>query len=176
MFDTWGPYTCKTYDSSGIDALWVEFRTDSTVRVEDGVGIYVVGVEGSDGNLVPWYVGQTYKSFGSRLRQHFDSGRFASIADKGTLKIVLIARTKDGRILPRQSGRRERLDRKVIDWLEVDLIDKCRLVNRNLLNRQFVKFLDGIWVGGYRGDGALDDKAIASYPAYSTLAKLLRLI
>ena len=176
MFDTWGPYTCETYDAAGIDGLWAQFRTDPEARVEDGVGVYVVGVEGADGRLVPWYVGQTYTSFGGRLKQHFDKGRFNSISGKGAMKLILIARTKDGRIIPRQSGRAQKLDRKVIDWLEVDLIDKCRVVNRQLLNRQFVKFLDSIWVGGYRGEGALDPKAMMAYPAYSLLAGLLKLI
>jgi hypothetical protein len=176
MFDTWGPYTCATHDKAGIDDLWKEFRADAAVRVEEGVGIYVVSVEGPNGDLVPWYVGQTYKSFSVRLKQHFEKGRFANLFEKGSVKIILIARAKDGQIIPRQLGHRAIRDRKFIDWLEIDLIDKCRKINPQLLNRQFVSFLDNIWVGGYRGRDALDPEQLDKYPAYLALAKILRLI
>ncbi len=173
MFDTWGPYTCNASNSAGIDALWSQFRSESPSNIEDGVGVYVIYTEEADETLVPWYVGQTYRSFGERLKRHFERGRFSSIIDKGTLQILLIARAKNGSIIPRQSDGPEKLDKKVIDWLEVDLIEKCRRVNPKLLNRQYV--LNRIWVGGYRGNGALDEQALKDYPAYHALAKLLKL-
>jgi hypothetical protein len=171
MFDTYGPYTLISHDKTGIDTLWDEFRADPyEPNIENAVGVYLVCVEQPDGSLVPWYVGQTYVSFGARIKRHFDKGRFKELLDKGPLKIILIGKAKSKKYL------RARLDRKVIDWLEIDLIDECVKVNGDLLNRKYVRFLAEIWVGGYRGDGALDPAELEKYPAYRALAKMLNLV
>jgi hypothetical protein len=74
MFDTYGPFILNSHDKSGIDDLYNQIRDDPTAKeLEQGNGVYIVAVDDSMGNCLPWYVGKTTRQgFGTRLKQHFE--------------------------------------------------------------------------------------------------------
>jgi hypothetical protein len=117
--------------------------------MKHALGIYIIASNNSDGELVPQYVGRTEYEFGTRLKQHFDKGKFFDLAQSGPLEIFLIARANDGRIVTR--GEATEKDELLIQQLEHDLIEHCVKLNAHLLNIHSRKKRE-LYVAGYRGD------------------------
>ena len=152
MFDTYGPFTLEKHHKDGIDRLYKEgFRGDETKNIENAIGVYIVASQDPDGKLIPQYVGRTEYEFGTRLKQHFDKGKFINLVDKGPIKIFLIARAIDGRIVTKDEATEN--DVVLIQQLEHDLIGHCVKLNGDLLNIQNRKKRE-VYVAGYRGDDA----------------------
>jgi hypothetical protein len=169
MFDTYGPFTLEKegHHKDGIDRLYKEgFRRDETENIENGIGVYIVASENSDGELIPQYVGRTEYEFGTRLKQHFDNGKFMDLVAKGAIKIFLLARAIEGHIVTKDEATEK--DVLLIQQLEHDLIDHCVNLNENLLNVQSRKKRE-VYVAGYRGDVAPKRS-----PAAQELGKLLK--
>jgi hypothetical protein len=163
MFDTYGPYALPTQDLQGLNLMVDEIKAGPFSGLENGVGIYIVVTEDDLSRLTPQYVGQTYKSYRGRFKQHIKHCRFERLKDMGKLKVFLLARAKGGHALSPKDPGQARRDRKYIDFLEVDLIDRCRKINPNLLNVREVGFLRGLYVAGYRDqeNDERDDAAIS---------------
>jgi hypothetical protein len=168
MFDTYGPFTLEKgeHHKEGIDRLYHEgFRRDETENLESGIGVYIIASQGPDGELVPQYVGRTEYEFGTRFKQHFDKGKFMDLANEGSIKIFLIARAIDGRIVTKDEATER--DVLLVQQLEQDLIDHCVKLNKMLLNIRNRKKRE-VYVAGYRGDNPAK-----RHPAAEALGKLL---
>jgi hypothetical protein len=154
MFDTYGPFTLdrEGHHKDGIDRLYKEgFRGDETENIENGIGVYIIASLNPDGQLIPKYVGRTEYEFGTRLKQHFDKGKFVDLVDNGPLTIFLIARAIKGKIVTKDEATGQ--DLLLIEQLEHDLIDHCVKLNKDLLNVHNRKKRE-VYVAGYRGDDA----------------------
>ncbi len=150
MFDTYGPFTLTTHDDAGIEHLFDEqIKKDETRDIELGFGVYVIAAKDSDGGLVPWYVGRTHREFGKRILQHFKSGRFRELAQRGPLNFFLLARARDGVVFKSSEARSEGSTRAV-NYFEVMLIGTCIRLNAELLNKREKRFHLNLHVPGYR--------------------------
>jgi len=165
MFDAYGPFTLHTHDEAGIDKLYDDIRADETDNLENGIGIYIIALR-ANGKLLPCYAGRTQDGFGTRLKQHFDKGKFEDLNNEALLDIFLIARTTpQGRVITKEeaTGR----DLLFIEQLEQKLIGRCAELNEDLLNVHYRSGQKNFYVAGFQ-----DGKAKRS-PAAECLGKLL---
>ena len=171
MFETFGPFHLETHDPKGIDDLFSEMEK-ANKKLEDAIGVYIFIGLSPDGKPLPLYVGQTYRSFGKRLIEHFESHKFSKHVERvGPISLFLIARmTAKQRF--RLSTAKIRADHglKSIDWLEVQLIDHCLKLNPSLLNVSEKAFQNSLRVPGFRDNGAAERK-----PAAKALSKVLKI-
>ncbi len=166
MFDTYGPYTLNSPEWNDVDDFYKELRRDETPNVENGIGIYIVFTENESGEVTPWYVGQTQRKFGSRLFEHFKNRKFVSLFKRGRVRLILIARAREGKIQQPKAG----ADKRYIDWLEVELIGHCLRLNSKLLNKRSAAFFRDLHVPGYKDKGGSE----RDFPAAQALSKLLK--
>jgi len=165
MFDAYGPFELRTHDKDGIDNLYRQISDDGTHNLENGIGIYIIASQDPAGKSVPQYVGRTVDEFGTRLKQHFDKGKFVDLVSTGPLQVFLIARAIKGQIVIKSEATGK--DFLLIEQLERDLIAHCVAQNKDLLNiRSRTK--QETYVAGFRGDDAAKRE-----PAAQALAKLL---
>ena len=165
MFDTYGPFVLHTHDKKGIDQLYEDIRADPAENLQYGIGIYIIAKQGANGELSPTYVGRTTVEFGTRLKQHFEAGKFAELCEEGPLTIFLIARAINGKIVTKDEATGK--DLLLIEQLEHDLIDHCVTLNEDLLNVHNRKKRK-VYVAGYQGDDASKRESAAQ-----ALGKLL---
>jgi hypothetical protein len=171
MFETFGPFQLKTHDPKGIDDLFAAMK-QANKKLESAIGVYIFVGLSSDGKPIPIYVGQTYRSFGKRLIEHFEAHKFSQHMENAKcISLFLIARVTAKQRF-RLSTAKIRSDRglKSIDWLEVQMIDHCLKLNPFLLNISEKTFQNGLKVPGFRDGGAAERK-----PAAKALSKVLKI-
>jgi hypothetical protein len=168
MFDTYGPFLLKTHDSDALDELFRQIRR-SNEELQYGIGVYLVFALDSSGEMKPWYVGRTWREFGWRILDHYKTGRFEHLADRGPITFFLLPRiTRQGKII-RKSGEISQSMAKSIRYLELILIGTCLNLNPDILNIQEAGFHNSLNVPGYIDGGATERE-----PAARTLSKLLK--
>jgi len=171
MFDTYGPYLLKAHDDEALEYFFEQIKVDNP-RLENAIGVYLVAARSSGRKWIPWYVGQTWNSFGTRIVQHYRDKKFAKLIDRfGTLQFFLLPRaTQKGRV--RWSSSRIKSDRglKSIDQLEFALIGTCLKLNSHLLNKSESRFHKTFYVPGF-----IEPTPIKPEPAARALSKLLKI-
>ena len=131
-----------------------------------GYGLYVMAAK-TGNKFIPWYVGKTDRTFGSRLNGHrslFEvsertEGRpvHLSLMARITPKNSKIVRSKVFRIENGEDYKVRRKKNKLIDRLEYALIEKCVSVNPDLLNVQLRKLQEGVSIPGFIGQVEPED-------------------
>ena len=167
MFDTYGPFTLKSHDKGGIDALYKEIDEYDPPGLSSGMGVYIVATKNEKGVPSPIYVGKTFRAFGTRLKEHFELHKFEDLSAKGPLSVFLLARAKNGR--PVAAKLATERDKKLIAHLELILIGTCYKLNRDLANVQLKRFYDAFHVPGY-----IDHEISERDNAAKQLSKLLK--
>lgn len=167
MFDTYGPFTLRMHDIGSIDALFQEIATDPTADIEHGKGVYIVAASNADGVVVPWYVGRTFRQFGSRLKEHFEGYRFVELAGYGEVMFFFLALVRNGVIVQRRPNENQK---HAIRYLELLLIGTSLKLNPQLLNKQQKRFHQDLHVAGYIDNGPAE----RDFPAAQALSKLLK--
>lgn len=152
-FVTMGPFdlarTRGFLDAQALQKIWT-----GDPALEKAIGVYVIASKNGK-NLLPLYVGKSNRSFGSRLNKHSIFTTLAKNYPKDDLCIFLIARVTTARGDYKTATRKvvrdgvELQKLKSIDRLEFALIGTCLTLNKNLLNEQNKKFLEGLDVPGY---------------------------
>jgi len=143
-FQTYGPFECNDWSPDGVDAFYAVF-TKEHPGLEAAIGVYVIAVKKGK-KLVPCYVGKTDRSFGHRLKQHFDGEMLdALFHEHGKFYFFLIARVTPAGRIRKPSGRPS----NTIDRLEYQLIGTSLSKNPDLLNKQLKKNHTKLRVPGY---------------------------
>jgi hypothetical protein len=170
MFDTYGPFTLTAHDGEALDDLFVQIRSKNK-DLQYAIGVYVIAVASPAKHLVPCYVGQTWKEFGSRILQHYKSRKFLQLIKRsGPLYVFLIPRATSKRKVRKSTPAiRKSRGLKSIDWLELQLIDRCLKLNPQLMNVSENRFHKSLYVPGFRDEGD-----VSREPAAKALRKLLK--
>lgn len=170
MFDTYGPFVLEEHSPLSLDDFFRQIK-ETNKDLQFAIGVYLITAKSADGGFLPWYVGQTWKEFGSRFLQHYKSGKLGElIRFHGPLNIFLIPRaTGKGKVRKSTDAIKKARGLKSIDWLELQIIDRCLKLNPKLTNISENRFHRSLYVPGFRDDGSASRE-----PAAKALAKVLK--
>jgi hypothetical protein len=154
-FSTFGPFPLQEWSKKGLREFWIDtdrLQAESGYpqSLDRGIGVYLFVAELQSGELVPWYVGKTDKSFGLRFRQHLAGGRKLAPLFKMkvvAIKVFVIALVTSAGKLKRKLSAAGFV--RSIDRLEFALIGTCLSKNKNLINSKEKAFHTGLHVPGY---------------------------
>lgn len=123
-----GPYKIPTKDNPGGRTLaydrFNKFWVDNECRNE--VGVYIFGIRGSHGHIMPWYVGMTANSFEKECFTDRNIKKYLeSMAEHGQGSPVMF-------FLCQSNGAKTATKR--IEDLEINVINEAYLVNDELKN------------------------------------------
>lgn len=176
-FKTAGPFklsrTHGLVNRGVLDTLWTE-----EAGLGGAIGVYVLAVQKSEDEVVPWYVGKSDAGFAKRIRLHSVFVELAHTVPNGDLLIFFLSRVtarKAQYVKPQRAslgkGKGSKLKKlSSISRLEYLLIGSCQAINPNLLNKQLKVFNDGFVVPGFLGP--LPNQADKSANAFAKMLSM----
>jgi hypothetical protein len=175
-FEVFGPFTIAEAGKIPDEKAIVQALTQQPTGVSEerqvpaqGVGVYVLVVKDAQGEVTPWYVGQTSRrSFQHRLAQHgLTFRKILEASGRGDLQVFLLPMKVPGSERYRKPTKQP--TNPLIGWLENLLIGECFQLNNGLLNKMSVRNYASIEVPGFLGERRPTLAAEVSF------AKLLKL-
>jgi hypothetical protein len=148
-FSTFGPFELKEWSKPGFQSLF-DGADEERDGLANAMGVYLFATRGTNGHLVPWYVGKTIQGFRIRVPQHLE--HLKTLSSKRSTKVVVFLIAQIGsssKFLKTTAKIKSERGLRSIDILEFVLIGACLAKNRKLINARDAKFHKLFHVPGY---------------------------